>query len=473
MKKYIIVFLLSFLVLGCKKYLDITPTGQIVVETTDDFYNLVSYPGRGYPTNNFQYLVDDQWIKENAVIGMAKNIDIINVTFDTSVSRVDYLGSSTLYNRAYTYINRWNMIVTLVDESTGDESIKKIAKAEAKVLRAYDHFILVNTFAKVYNPATAATDGGICIMDKYDLEAKPVKSTVAAVYDFIEKDLDEAIPYLQEKPKDVYHPSLAFAWAFKAKLLLFKRDYEKAKAAALQALTYNNSLFDMVAYSKQGGPSVLATPAGSNPETLSYMYMSSYSEMNIGYSYKISGELKNLFGSHDARYNLFFDSTNKTYLDIGAHSAYWKVKYTAFFYPTVGIQVPEVYLTLAECYARTGDLSAAMEIVNNLRSKRITDATEAHLETPATAVEVVKYIISERRKELLFGFNRFWDLKRYNTEPEYAKTITRTFPLVSTSVPHVTYTLPPDSRLYVIPFAQDVLKKNPNLTINTNETLPW
>jgi len=183
--------------------------------------------------------------------------------------------------------------------------------------------------------------------------------------------------------------------------------------------------------------------------------------------------LKDLFGSNDARYNLFFDSTNKTYLDIGSHSAYWKVKYTAFFYPTVGIQVPEVYLTLAECYARTGDLASAMDIVNNLRSKRITNATEAHLATPATTVEVVKYIISERRKELLFGFNRFWDLKRYNTEPEYAKTITRTFPMVSTAVPHVTYTLPPDSRLYVIPFAQDVLKKNPNLTINTNETLPW
>lgn len=472
MKKYIIFFI-SLLGLGCNKYLDITPTGQIVVETTEDFYNLVSYPGRGYPINNFQYLVDDQWIKESYVIGVTKNMDIINFTFDTSVSRVNYLSASTLYNRTYTYINRWNMVVSLVDESTGDESIKKIAKAEAKVLRAYDHFILVNTFAKIYTPATAATDGGICIMDKYDLEAKPVKSTVAEVYDFIEKDLDEAIPYLQATPKDVYHPSLAFAWAFKAKVLLFKRDYENAKAAALQALTYNNSLFDMVSYTNQGGPTVLAMPAGSNPETLSYMYMSSYNELNYAYSYCISGELKTLFGNHDARYNLFFDSTNKSYLDIGAHTAYWKTKYTAFFYPTVGIQVPEVYLTLAECYARTGDLSSAMDIVNNLRSKRITDATAAKLENPGTMVDVVKLIINERRKELLFGFNRFWDLKRYNTETEFAKTVTHTFPLVNTAVAQQTYVLPPDSRLYVIPFAQDVLKKNTNLTINTNETLPW
>ena len=45
---------------------------------------------------------------------------------------------------------------------------------------------------------------------------------------------------------------------------------------------------------------------------------------------------------------------------------------------------------------------------------------------------MMQEIINERRKELLFGFNRFWDLKRFNTEADYAKTITRTFPLVTT-----------------------------------------
>lgn len=40
---------------------------------------------------------------------------------------------------------------------------------------------------------------------------------------------------------------------------------------------------------------------------------------------------------------------------------------------------------------------------------------------------MMQEIINERRKELLFGFSRFWDLKRFNTEADYAKTITRTF----------------------------------------------
>lgn len=475
-KNFIYPVVLLLLVLpfaSCHKYLDLTPTGQLLIETADDYYNLVSYPNRAYPINNFQYLSDDQYMKESNVIGIKKSMDIINFTFDTTESRVNYLSSSTLYNRTYVYINRWNMVVSLVDESKGDDAVKQLAKAEAKVLRAYDHFILVNTFARPYTPESAATDGGICIMDKYDLEAKPKKSTVAEVYSFIEQNLDEAIPYLQETPKDVYHPSLAFAWAFKAKVHLFKREWEKAKEAALKALSYNNQLFDMVNYTTLGGPSKVSVPAGSNPETLSYMYMTGRDELNYGYLYVISPELRTLFGKNDARFNLFFNTTSTTWLDTAAHTAYWNIKYTAFFKATVGIHVPEVYLTLAEAYARLGDLDDAIATVNQLRVKRITNAAEATLATPSTITETVKLIISERRKELLFGFNRFWDLKRFNTEPEYAKTTTRVFPLVNTTVDKKTYSLPPNSKLYVIPFAQDVLKLNTALTINTDETLPW
>ncbi|UYQ94308.1 RagB/SusD family nutrient uptake outer membrane protein [Chitinophaga horti] len=458
---------------SCDKFLDLTPKGQIVVEKTEDFYSLVSYPNRGYPINNFQYLVDDQWIKESNIIGVSKRIDVINFYFDDSESRVNYMTSSTLYNRTYTYINRWNMIITLIDESKGADSLKVLGKAEAKVYRAYDHFLLVNTFAKSYVKETANTDGGICIMDKYDLEAKPTKATVEEVYNFILKDLDEAIPDLQTTPIDVYHPSLAFALAFKAKVLLFKKEYALAEEAARQSLALNDFIFDMVTYTTQGGPTRVPMPAGANKEVMSYMYMTGRNELNFGYSYIISPELVQLFGKNDARYNLFFNSTNASFLDIGSGTAYWVTRFTDYFYPTVGMRSPETHLILAECLARQNSIGPAMDVINNLRRKRITLASEATLPTPATIKETMDIIIAERRKELLFGFNRFFDLKRYNTEPEYAKTIVRKFPLVRTTVPQQTYTLPPDSKLYIIPFAQDVLKLNTTLTVNSGETLPW
>lgn len=464
--------LLLFSTAACEDYTDVTPKGSLVIETADQFLEMVSLPNRGYPINNFQYLSDDQWMKESDVIGKTPNVNIINFTFDETTDRVSLLNTSSFYNQAYTYINRWNTIITLVDDSKGDAATKQLAKAEAKIFRAYDHFLLVNTYAKAYDPQTAATDGGICIMDKFDLEAQPSKSTVAEVYAFIQKDIDEALPYLQQKPMDVYHPSLAFAYAFKAKVHLFKREIASAKEAAEKSLSYNNQIFDMVAYNTQGGPNVVAVPAANNVEVLSYQYMTGYNEMSFAYQYIISPELRTLFGTNDARFNLFFNTTSTTNLDQGSNTAYWATVYTKFFYPTVGMKTTEVYLMLAECYAREDKFTDAVDVLNKLRAKRILSGT-VNLTVPTTRKETMDLVINERRKELLLGFNRFFDLKRLNNETEYAKTVTRVFPLVNKTVPQKAYTLQPNSRLYIIPFPLSVLQKNPKLTLNTNETVPF
>jgi len=474
MKKYsyIVAILLAVLVSGCEKYTDVVPTGSIVVETAEDYYKLVSLPNRAYPINNFQYLVDDQWIRESYVIGQRKSIDIINFTFDDSDARTNLLSGSSFYNQTYSYINRWNTVISLVDGSKGEDNIKQLAKAEAKIYRAFDHFMLVNVYAKAYDPATAATDGGICIMDKYDLEAKPIKSTVAQVYDFIQKDIEDALPYLQKVTVDPYHPSLAFAYGLKAKIHLFKHEFSLAKEAAQKSLSYNNTIYDLVAYSKLGGPSTLPVLAGENQEVLSFMYMTGYTEMSFAYTCILSPELVKLFGANDARFNLFMNTTSTSLLDPGAGTAYFSVNYTKFFYPTVGMKTTEVYLMLAECYAREGSLSEAMGIINQLRAKRILSGITT-LPVPGTIKGTMNIIIEERRKELLLGFHRFFDLKRLNNEPDYAKTVTHTFPIVNKTVPQVTYSLSPNSRLYIIPFPSGAMKLNPNLRLNTNETLPF
>ncbi|GGE38969.1 SusD-like starch-binding protein associating with outer membrane [Pedobacter psychrotolerans] len=473
-KNILFALILSALSIGgCKKYTDITPTGSLIVETAKDYYELVSFPNRGYLISNFQYLVDDMWMKESNFIGLTPNIDRVHFSFNENIDRVSLIQSSNFYERAYLYINRWNTIISSVDASKGEDNVKALAKAEAKAFRAFDHFLLVNVYAKAFNPATAATDGGICIMDKYDLEAQPTKSTVAQVYDFIQKDIDEAIPFLQAQPADPYHPSLAFAWALKAKVHLFKREIAQAKDACEKSLSYNNQIFDLVKYTTtQGGPSVTPIIAPNNPEVLSYQYIQGYNETNFGYSWLISPELKALFGTNDARFNMFFNTTSASFLDIGSNAAYYNVAYTRFFYPTVGLKTTEVYLMQAECLARQNDLPGAMAVVNRLREKRILSGV-VNLPVPASRKETMNIIINERRKEMVLGFNRFLDLKRLNTEPEYAKTIVRTYPLVNKTVPQQTYTLLPTSRLYVIPFPLNVLKKNPNLTLNTDEKLPF
>ncbi len=458
---------------ACEKYLDITPKGSMIVETAAQFHELVSLPNRGYTINNFQYLSDDQWMRESQVIGQTPNINIVNFTFNETVDRVSMINSSNFYTQSYLYINRWNTIISLVDDSKGEERIKQLAKAEAKIFRAHDHFLLVNHYAKAYDSQTAATDGGICIMDKFDLEAQPRKSTVAQVYAFIQKDIEDALPYLQEKPLDIYHPSLAFAYALKAKVHLYKREIAEAKAAAEKSLSYNNQIFDMVQYAAEGGPTAKAITAGNNPEVLSYVYMTGNNELNFAQSYIISPELRTLFGTHDARFNLFYNSTHASNLDQGSNTAYYGVAFTRFFTVTVGMKTTEVHLMLAECLARENKLAEAVDILNKLRAKRILAGGTVNLAVPATRKETMELVINERRKELILGFNRFFDLKRLNNEPEYAKTIVRKFPIVNQAMPQQTYTLNPGSRLYIIPFPLSVLRLNPSLTLNTDERIPF
>ena len=137
---------------------------------------------------------------------------------------------------------------------------------------------------------------------------------------------------------------------------------------------------------------------------------------------------------------------------------------------TVGLRTAEVYLVLAEAYARLNNLTEAKSYVEQLRAKRIKGG-DGSIATPANQKEMMDQIILERRKELLYGFHRFFDLKRFNTESEYAKTTTRIFPVVNVSAEHPqqTYTLRPDSRMYIIPFPRTAREKKPNLTLNTDE----
>ena len=398
--------------------------------------------------------------------------DGINMTFNEAANRKE-LSDNNLYENCYTYILRSNIVISLVDASLGDKDVKELAKAEAKIMRAWDHFILINTFAKAYNPETAATDGGVAIIDKYDLEATPTKSTVAQVYDFIIKDIEEALPYLQEEPVNVYHPSKAFGYALAARVYLFHRDWKKAKEAAEESLKLNNTLIDYIDLGAKGGPTKVTTYAkGGNPEVLNYAYMGGPTEV-LAFCYgMLSPEMVQLFGQNDERLNQFFKTSDNSvyYFDEGSGAALWNtsITYSKFQPMSVGMRTAEVYLILAEAKARLKDIPGAVQTLNQLREKRIKRA-EAVLPEPATERAMVQAVIDERRKELISGFSRFWDLKRYNTEADYAKTITRTFPLVSTDVEKKTYTLKPDSRLYIIPFPLAAREKNPNLTMNTNE----
>ena len=464
---------------SCDSYIDITPKGAVTVDSARQYYELIVNPMRCYYPTAFFYLTDDAWTKESNVLGYeSTTFHGINFTFNEQADRT-LLSDNNLYENMYAYILRMNLIIDNIDDTEGAPELRALAKAEARTFRAFDHFVAVNTYAKAFDPATAAQDGGVCIMDHYNLEATPQKATVAQVYDFIIRELEESVGLLQEKPENIYHPNKAYGYGLLAQVYLFHRDWEKAKEAAEMSLRLNSELVDYNIIKNAGGVARYKNfNRENNPEVLSYMWMGSgwtLEEATLYYYGMISPELKSLFEENDLRYSLFLRDTGNSitnWFDTGCGAAIWTPATTSerFTYMTVGLRTAEVYLTLAEAYARLNNLAAATDCVNQLRAKRLS-GTNTAIDTPSSQVEMIRTIITERRKELLFGFHRFFDLKRFNLEPEYQKTITRTFPVVNVSetYPQRTYTLRPDSRLYIIPFPRSARDKNPNLTLNTEE----
>lgn len=467
------------LLTSCDNYIDITPKGAITVDSVSQYYELIVNPMRCYYPTSFYMLSDDTWAKESNIFGNEnRSYDGINFTFNEQAERT-LLADNNLYVNIYAYIMRENLVIDNIEKALGDDRLKVLGKAEARVFRAWDHFVAINLYAKSYTPATAAEDGGICIVDHYDPEAVPVKSTVAEVYNFIISELEESVSLLEEKPVNIYHPNKAYGYGLLSLVYLFHRDWEKARDAALESLKLNSQLADYNTIPATGFLKFFDFANENNPEVLSYMWMGSgwTSEAVALYAYgQISPELVNLFDkTNDLRYRWFLRQTGTSiinYFDEGSGAAIWTPANdtSRFTYMTVGLRTAEVYLILAEAYARLNQLTDATDYVNRLRAKRIKGAT-ATIDVPATQKEMMDQIIVERRKELLFGFHRFFDLKRFNTEPEYAKTIVRTFPVVNVDATHPqkTYTLRPDSRMYIIPFPRAARDKNPNLTLNTDE----
>lgn len=475
----ILLPLTSYLCISCDSYIDITPKGAVTIDSAYQYYELVVNPMRSYYPSSYALLSDDLWAHESNILGYeSQTADGINFTFNEQADRT-ILSDNNLYENMYGNILRSNLIIDNIDDATGSPSVKTLAKAEARTFRAWDHFLAVNTYAKAYDPATAAQDGGVCIMDHYDLEATPAKSTVAEVYDFIIRELEESVALLEEKPANIYHPNRAYGYGLLAQVYLFHHDWQKAKEAAEMSLSLNSALVDYNVIQNAGGVARCKDyNRDNNPEVLSYLWLASgwTSEQVALYYYgMISPELKGLFEPNDLRYSLFLRDTGTSitnWFDMGSGAAIWTPATTSerFTYMTVGLRTAEVYLTAAEANARLGNLSEAASYVNRLRAKRLSGG-HTDIAVPASQVDMMRTIITERRKELLFGFHRFFDLKRFNLEPEYQKTITRVFPVVNVSetYPQRTYTLRPDSRLYIIPFPHSARDKNPNLTLNTDE----
>ena len=129
-----------------------------------------------------------------------------------------------VWKRYYEGISRANYLLYYVPAIAMDAKLKNRIVAEAKFLRAYFYFNLVNIFGEIplkLNPPI-----------NLDEINKP-KSSTALVFAQIEKDLSEAVKDLAKTNTgiDVGHATKGSAWGLLAKVYLYQTKYQQSLVA--------------------------------------------------------------------------------------------------------------------------------------------------------------------------------------------------------------------------------------------------
>src|SRR5699024_1340651 len=152
-----------------------------------------------------------------------------------------------MYAIMYILINRANYVIQQVgrlkNNDFSDPDRKNQIIAEAKGLRALGHFYLLRLWGQFYNPESKYGIN-IRIKPSESPTAQP-RNTVQETYDIIIKDLDDVInnaPDLREK----YYISKTFGKAMKAKVLLYKGEYQKAATLAKEVMDNGNTEFALI-----------------------------------------------------------------------------------------------------------------------------------------------------------------------------------------------------------------------------------
>lgn len=459
--RILILFISALSLNSCKKYLDILPKGEKIPTTLADFEALLrdEYTNQRMDITQANLLRNDMF-QTSATLSLYP-LYKANYMWDESADRISMNNSDegTYYN-CYAAISTCNLIIGYAPKATeATDEDRKILIAQAKFIRALNYFVLANYYADTYDAASASSKLSVPLITSADLNAAYKQVTIKEIYDFILQDIQSAISDLPAKGTTIIHPNTGAAWALAARVYLQMEQYDQALDAANKALAENSALYDWTAFYETYKNQITAPDSYvRSPSPMGYDYVENYYYRHGLNSYSTSDaslriDRASRFETGDARF-----ASRWKLRTVGADTYYYGI--TSGFYNYGGLTTTEVYLIKAECLARKQDLTGAMDMLNKVRQKRILPSVYAPL-SATTTEEAINYIRRTKDNELIFGITPFADAKRFNKDPKYARTMTKT-------ENGVNYSLAPNSHMWTMPFPLGAIKNPGNGSITQN-----
>jgi tetratricopeptide (TPR) repeat protein len=330
-----------------------------------------------------------------------------------------------------------SVLDVLKTQNIGSDKEKLRIKGRALFLRAYAFYSLVSVFSKSYESSTAESDLGIPLKLDPAVEEVVSRSTVQETYDKIISDMTDAGELLNQDVIEAKknQPSKAAVFAFLARVYLSMRKYDLAEKFAGQSLALFSALTDFNTLSTTSASAFTA----NSQETIYFSRGAGSGSSFWSSTYGVDPNLINLYSQNDLRLKIYFTNATGIYkvktINARRGSA-----------PFSGLATDEVLLIKAECLARRGQVSEAIDILNTLKKTRI----KTGFYTPEVATdqsEALEKVLIERRRALVWRTLRWTDIKRLNLE---GRNI-----VLTRKLDDKVFTLEPNSAKYVLPIPDD------------------
>jgi len=343
---------------------------------------------------------------------------------------------------------------------------------------------LINLYGKPYNAATAATDPGYPIVTAADVtQTVFTRASVQAMYDFIIKDLTEAIPDLPVTIRSRIRMGKAAAEELLGKVYVFMGKYADAKTQFDQAFAdlantgsgtalTTMGLYDFNVTMIPGGTwGYNATTAASSnfntvPTQVNYTeYIVCRQVASNGWTstqneYMVRPQAVQLYAASDKRLNFM---TTKPYQIATAYPLAGARRRNGPSGLQNGMTIAELYLLRAECEARLNDTTSAKADLLALRVKRMS-AADAAVPAGLTQLQLIKFVLDERVREYAMQGYRWFDMRRLSVDPLFAGATYKHVLYNATATDSTQFTLRPE-RL-TLRFPQAVIDQNPGMENN-------
>jgi len=394
---------------------------------------------------------------------------------------------STAWGGYYTAMKNANLCIQnfpgIPTATTAEASTMSKYMGDAYLVRAYYYSELIIRYAKPYEPATAATDLGVPLVLAYDLNGKPARATVKAIYDQILSDIAQAKTRLTNNGtpgSNTFNKDVVLA--LEARVKLNMQDWAGAMTAANTLITAGTyPLITTQAELTQMWTSDLAKEVIFQSFVSKPNELANANSIYLGFvaatstfdpDFLPTKSVMDMYETADRRKSVYFalkpvtiNGLNYTTISVvnkyPGNSVFFTTAVTNYVHQPKIFRAAEQYLIYAEAAAKLGGANEALALttLNTLRAARGASALVG-----LTGTALMQAVRDERTRELAFEGFRLWDLKRWHQG--FTRGTPQNLNTIQQGAEFNLLTIPADHDKFTWGIPSNDINANPNLIQN-------